>query len=112
MSNANRVYRYFMIGAAGLAAIFAVINLSGGQPWEGWLLTLALAALGIGFRGYPSLKGFSYTVMIFAAVAASSCRHLEIETYTFEVLPDAVAAGDVVSCVAREFDWVTGRLQS
>jgi len=60
-----------MIGAAGLAATFAVINLSGGQPWEGWLLTLALAALGIGFRGFPALKGFSYTVMIFAAVAAS-----------------------------------------
>lgn len=47
----------------------------------------------------------------FEAVATSSCRHLEIETYTFDVLPESVFADDVVACIAREYEWVTQRLQ-
>lgn len=35
----------------------------------GWLLMLFFALLALAFRGNPVLKGFSYTVMIFAAVS-------------------------------------------
>jgi hypothetical protein len=36
--------------------------------------------------------------------------HLEIETYTWDVLPDHLKTGDIVEYVAREIDWVRGQL--
>jgi hypothetical protein len=37
-------------------------------------------------------------------------RHLEIETYTFDVLPDQYKTGDIVEYVCRELEWVKGQL--
>jgi len=39
------------------------------------------------------------------------CPHLEIETYTFDVLPPEVNPGDVVRSVAREYSWVLSRIE-
>jgi len=36
--------------------------------------------------------------------------HLEIETYTWDVLPDSLKTGDIVEYVCRELDWVRGQL--
>jgi hypothetical protein len=33
------------------------------------------------------------------------CRHLEMETYTWEVLPDNLQSGTVVEQVGREYQW-------
>ncbi|MEQ1861343.1 MAG: metabolite traffic protein EboE [Chthoniobacteraceae bacterium] len=40
------------------------------------------------------------------------CSHLEIETYTFDVLPAELRADDVVKSVAREYSWVLHELGS
>ena len=37
--------------------------------------------------------------------------HLEIETYTWSVLPQAYRSGDVVNDICREFEWVEDQLQ-
>ncbi len=37
-------------------------------------------------------------------------RHLEIETYTWDVLPDSLKTGDIVDYVTRELEWVKGQL--
>jgi hypothetical protein len=37
--------------------------------------------------------------------------HLEIETYTWDVLPEHLKTGDIVDYVCRELDWVKGQLQ-
>jgi hypothetical protein len=37
-------------------------------------------------------------------------RQLEIETYTWDVLPDHLKTGDIVDYVCRELDWVRGQL--
>ncbi len=37
-------------------------------------------------------------------------RQLEIETYTWDVLPENLKTGDIVDYVCRELDWVRGRL--
>ena len=34
-----------------------------------------------------------------------ACHHLEMETYTWGVLPSAIKAGDVVDQLAREYEW-------
>jgi BASS family bile acid:Na+ symporter len=66
-----RFYRYCLIAAGVLLAAFAFFAYRREHFVAGWLLTMAFAALGVGFRGYQALRGFSYTVMIFAAVTAS-----------------------------------------
>ena len=38
-------------------------------------------------------------------------RHLEVETYTWDVLPEALRAGAVEAAVAREILWVRERLE-
>jgi hypothetical protein len=38
--------------------------------------------------------------------------HLEVETYTWDVLPERYRGEDVVSAVARELDWVTAQLST
>jgi sugar phosphate isomerase/epimerase len=38
--------------------------------------------------------------------------HLEIETYTFHVLPPALQAGGAAASIVREFEWVRPRLQA
>ena len=37
-------------------------------------------------------------------------RQLEIETYTWDVLPENLKTGDIVDYVCRELDWVRGEL--
>jgi hypothetical protein len=37
-------------------------------------------------------------------------RQLEIETYTWDMLPDSLKTGDIVDYVCREIDWVRGQL--
>lgn len=37
-------------------------------------------------------------------------RQLEIETYTWDVLPDSLKTGDIVDYVCREIDWVRSQL--
>lgn len=41
---------------------------------------------------------------------ADTIRHLEIETYTWDVLPPAYKDMDLVEGVAREMEWVLGAL--
>jgi hypothetical protein len=40
----------------------------------------------------------------------SLCSHLEMETYTWEVLPPELKEGDVVTQLAAEYEWTLGRL--
>jgi hypothetical protein len=37
-------------------------------------------------------------------------RQLEIETYTWDMLPESLKTGDIVEYVCREIDWVRGEL--
>ena len=39
-------------------------------------------------------------------------RQLEIETYTWDVLPEHLKSGDIVDYVTRELEWVRGQLAS
>lgn len=38
--------------------------------------------------------------------------HLEVETYTWDVLPDALRVGDVSSAIVRELQWVRSQLNA
>ena len=40
-----------------------------------------------------------------------ACRHLEMETYTWEVLPGQLQAGTVVEQVGKEYDWTLEQIR-
>ncbi len=61
-----------MLGLAGLAAILFIISyFTGRSSFLGPLLISFFVFLAFGVRGNPISKGFSYTIMIFAAVSIS-----------------------------------------
>jgi len=45
-------------------------------------------------------------------LATAPVSHLEIETYTFHVLPTALQAGGIETSIAKEYAWVRGQLKS
>ncbi len=51
------------------------------------------------------------TPEFFQELRSGACSHLEIETYTFDVLPPDVHPGDIVESIAREYAWVLGQLR-
>ena len=50
------------------------------------------------------------TPEFFHELRSGVTSHVEIETYTFDVLPKEIHPGDVVKSIAREFEWVQGHL--
>lgn len=52
----------------------------------------------------------SLTPDFFHELRGGICPHLEIETYTFDVLPPEVHPGDIVKSIAREYSWVLEKL--
>jgi hypothetical protein len=48
----------------------------------------------------------------FRETARQRISHLEIETYTFHVLPESLRAPDVSASIAREYAWVMPRAQA
>ncbi|MFG1705141.1 metabolite traffic protein EboE [Nonomuraea sp. M3C6] len=55
----------------------------------------------------PYLRGLVHTLL---GGAAPLTRHVEVETYTWNVLPDAPP--DIAAGIAAELDWMRGRLTS
>ena len=51
------------------------------------------------------------TPEFFALLKRGATEHLEIETYTFDVLPTDLRARDVVDHIVNEYDWVLARLK-
>ena len=52
----------------------------------------------------------SLTPEFFQELRRGGTSHLEIETYTFDVIPPELHPGDVVKSIAREYAWVLEKL--
>ena len=67
----KNLYQILLVGA-GLAALFFIVAyFAGGEDFLGPLLISFFVLLAFGVRGNPISRGFSYTIMIFAAVSVS-----------------------------------------
>lgn len=64
------------------------------------------------FRGDGVLDSTAGTLdqRFWKSIAAAPITHLEIETYTFHVLPPALQEGGIESSIAREYEWVREQL--
>jgi bile acid:Na+ symporter, BASS family len=65
------IYNVFYLLAAILLLGWIFTTVKDFNEWSGWLLMLFFLSVAIAFRGHSFLKGFSYTVLIFAAVSLS-----------------------------------------
>lgn len=59
---------FFALSAVSLAA-YAWLTIAGSHTFAGWLLMLFFAFIALGFRQFELLKGYSFTIGIFAAVS-------------------------------------------
>ena len=65
------------------------------------------------FEGSGPLRSTATTLdaEFFSELISGATSHLEIETYTFDVLPQAMRQGGVVASIAREYEWVADKLK-
>lgn len=70
MASSNRlIYKIFYALAAIFFAIYIFTVVQDNYGLAGWMLAASLLLVALAFRGHKFLKGFAYTVMIFAAVS-------------------------------------------
>ena len=98
-------------GAGGRIESFADLPLAAGRGGTGesrihFHVPLYFEGSGGGLSTGAALDG-----AFFRALRAGASGHLEIETYTFHVLPDAVTSLDVDASIAREYEWALGRIE-
>jgi hypothetical protein len=49
--------------------------------------------------------------MDWLAKQPQKCSHIEMETYTWEVLPEAMRTGSVVDQLVKEYEWTLGEMR-
>jgi len=90
----NRIYLYLMILSGLLASISVFLLVKKSIEPAGVLMAAAFISLAFGIRKYSLLRGFSYTLWIFAAVTASmfypqyfiSVGHFQLKTLIVPLL--------------------------
>lgn len=89
MAASNRFSFSLYAIAAVLLAAYILFGLIDRMWWSGWLLMAFFLVLATAFRGHPLLKGFSYALVIFAAVSLAMYypQHFQaIGTFKFTTL--------------------------
>jgi sugar phosphate isomerase/epimerase len=59
-------------------------------------------------EGFGDTRGHLSDLLALYSVDPGWCHHFEFETYTWEVLPPALRARDVVDQLTAEYDWCLG----
>jgi hypothetical protein len=60
--------------------------------------------------GFDSTRDHLIGAMDWLAANPKKCQHIEMETYTWEVLPDEIRSGDVVDQLVKEYEWTLGEM--
>jgi hypothetical protein len=60
--------------------------------------------------GFDSTRDHLIGAMDWLAANPKKCQHLEMETYTWEVLPQEMRSGDVVDQLVKEYEWTLGEM--
>ncbi|MEZ0388188.1 MAG: metabolite traffic protein EboE, partial [Verrucomicrobium sp.] len=60
--------------------------------------------------GFSDTKDHILGALDWLAKNPTACQHLEMETYTWEVLPEELRSGDVVDQLTAEYEWTLAEL--
>lgn len=61
--------------------------------------------------GFGDTKDHLFGCMDWLADKPGACLHIEMETYTWEVLPEGLRTGDVVDQLTAEYDWTLAEMR-
>lgn len=87
---------------------FAAVNPHGlGEEWRVHFHIPIHAQPGDGF---DSTRDHLVGAMDWLAANPTKCQHIEMETYTWEVLPVEMRSGDVVEQLVKEYAWTLGEM--
>ena len=75
---------------------------------QNWSARLANLVLG---RVRPTICDHVLHTLDWLRKNPRACHHLEMETYTWEVLPEKLRSVDVVEQVTKEYQWTLQALQ-
>ena len=62
--------------------------------------------------GFGDTKDHLLDALDWLAKKPGLCQHLEMETYTWEVLPEGLRSGDVVDQLCAEYDWTLTEMKA
>ncbi|MFM2169232.1 MAG: metabolite traffic protein EboE [Verrucomicrobiota bacterium] len=62
--------------------------------------------------GFDSTRDHLDGAMQWLAKNPTKCQHIEMETYTWEVLPPDMRSGDVVDQLVKEYDWTLAAMRA
>jgi len=94
---------------ADLPAALAAADAKDADPADQWRIHFHVPLF---FERLGELSSTSWLLTrdFAAALRRGATEHLEIETYTFSVLPDEIRPADIADGIAREYEWVFQRL--
>ena len=61
-------------------------------------------------NGFDSTRDHMLGAMDWLGQNPTACQHIEMETYTWEVLPEEMRSGDVVDQLVREYEWTLAEM--
>ncbi len=81
------------------------------QPAAEWRIHFHVPLHAPALQPFENTNGHLLGALDFLAANPKLCSHLEMETYTWEVLPPELKARSVVEQLAAEYDWTLARLK-
>lgn len=81
-----------------------------GQLGEEWRVHFHIPIHAQPGGGFDSTRDHLIGAMDWLAANPAKCQHIEMETYTWEVLPQEMRSGDVVDQLVREYEWTLGEM--
>jgi len=81
-------------------------------PWEEWRVHFHIPLHTPPEPPFRDTRDHLQSALDALQADPSLCQHLEMETYTWEVLPEELRSGDVVDQLTREYEWTLQELRS
>ena len=82
----------------------------GGEDWPEWRIHFHVPLHAKAAEPFENTNDHLRGTLDVLAEHPDWCGHLEMETYTWEVLPPELKAGDVVEQIAQEYRWTLAEL--
>ena len=108
---ADSTYLHQVVQAAGVLTHYpdldvALEHAASVPAGAEWRIHFHVPLFATGYDGLGSTQDYARNVIDLATVSGAA-RHFELETYTWDVLPDGLKI-DLLGSIVREYDWALG----
>jgi hypothetical protein len=86
------------------------VALEKNEPADEWRIHFHVPLYAPPIAGLKTTIDHALGVLDWLAATPDACRHLEMETYTWAVLPPELKSASVIDQLAREYEWILPQL--